>query len=110
MGQVEAVEGAASYIQQLQQAFLAAGSAQAGSAQEAANPTAARSALVEQLCGAARLPAADVAAKSAVRRFLAVHAIFEITPAAAGKVFDRAAQNFGLSIYCAARCLSRALS
>lgn len=84
--QAEAVEGAASYIQQLQAAFLAAGSAAAGSKKEAANPIAARSALVEQLCGAARLPAADAAAKSAVRRFLAVHAIFTITPGAAGKV------------------------
>lgn len=47
---------------------------------------AARPSLVEQLCGAARLATAGGGSRAAVRRFLAVHAMFDITPEAAGQV------------------------
>lgn len=68
------------YVAQLQAQFLSAGSAAEGAVLATARPS-----IIEQLCGAARLPTAGMQSRAAVRRLLAVHALFEIVPGAARK-------------------------
>lgn len=74
------VEDADGYVSQLRADFLAA-----GSSADSAPAVAVRPSLVEQLCGAARLPTAGSSSRAAVRRFLMVHAMFDIKSGTTGK-------------------------